>query len=424
MPKRWEDRWVRDDSGKFRGGQSISFVARPTAGDGPPVFIKTLRRVRDLRARRRFKREVGAYEALAGLGLPELFDHNAETFQDARTPMYMAMELIDGINLQDFIQRGERPSVEAALACVRELAEVLNRCHESDVAHRDVKPANVVLRGNDITKPVLVDFGLSFNHADDELAEVTEQNEEVGNRFLRLPEHSTGGRARASDVTQLAGIFIYIITGHEPRVLRDEFDQMPHQRPEARNAFVNLLAPRQILRLMSVFDRAFAHDLSTRYASAPELISALERAMQIDQEGGDDYEQLLARVDEIAVSQGLPDLAARRKSIEQLTNSIVRIFQDFALSRGLQWARRTTSGQVYVHVTSDEAWQQASLSVHAPDGAGTFAMYRVERRGASEHVVLVDGEEIWRGPSTNELLNKAIQMAAAKQFLATQAVEP
>jgi hypothetical protein len=57
-----------------------------------------------------------------------------------------------------------------------------------------VKPANVVLRNDDLTAPVLVDFGLSFNDSDED--DLTRVNEEVGNRFLRLPEHAFGGSTR------------------------------------------------------------------------------------------------------------------------------------------------------------------------------------------------------------------------------------
>jgi len=225
-PPPWGERWVRDrDAEHFRGGQGVSFTARAKDGDGPRVFIKTLRpdRVRNLPARRRFKREVAAYETLADLGPPRIFDHNADTWEDCRTPMYMATEFIEGINLEGYVEAGRAIDVYAGLACVNELATVLNRCHENDVTHRDLKPANIVLRNSDITTPVLVDFGLSFNNADED-DPLTRLNEEVGNRFLRLPEHRSGGRAPVSDVTQLAGIFFYIITAHEPLVLRDEYD--------------------------------------------------------------------------------------------------------------------------------------------------------------------------------------------------------
>lgn len=119
------------DGPGFRGGQSVSFVARAKDGSGPVVFIKHLhpRRVTNLEARRRFKREVGAYEALAGLGPPRIFDNNADTWEDRRTPMNMATEFINGVNLQDYVEAGYAIDVDAILACVSEPAIVLNRCH-------------------------------------------------------------------------------------------------------------------------------------------------------------------------------------------------------------------------------------------------------------------------------------------------------
>jgi hypothetical protein len=102
-PPPWAERWVRVAGTGFSGGQGVSFVARAKGDSGPLVFIKELhpRRVPNLEARGRFKREVGAYEALAGLGPPRIFDHNADTWEDCRTPMYMATDLIDGVDLQE-----------------------------------------------------------------------------------------------------------------------------------------------------------------------------------------------------------------------------------------------------------------------------------------------------------------------------------
>ena len=98
--------------------------------------------------------------------------------------MYLATEYIPGRGLSRLSpNRGGQADVNAALNCVRKLAEVLDRCHENGVTHRDIKPANVVLRNGDITDPVLVDLGLSFNDADED-DDLTRAGEEVGNRFL------------------------------------------------------------------------------------------------------------------------------------------------------------------------------------------------------------------------------------------------
>jgi hypothetical protein len=85
-------------------------------------LIKTLRRAKDPRARARFRREAVAYETLAGLGPPRLFEHNADTWRDLGTPMYMALEYVDVVNLQTLVQQNGPDDVNAALTCVRELA--------------------------------------------------------------------------------------------------------------------------------------------------------------------------------------------------------------------------------------------------------------------------------------------------------------
>jgi serine/threonine-protein kinase len=421
MAKRWEDQWVRIRPAPTQGGQAHSFIARPINGDGAPcVFIKTLHRTRvnDRRARGRFKREVTAYETLAGVGPPTLIDHNAETWLDRGTPMYMVVELIDGVDLRTYIERRKGgPDTSAALQCARVLAEVLNRCHENNVVHRDVKPANVVLRGGDLSRPVLVDFGLSFNNAAED--DLTRVNEEIGNRFLRLPEHARpGSQDPASDVTQLAGIFLYTITGHEPRVLRDESGQMPHQRPETREALVTALDERQILRISSAFDRAFEIDLSRRFQTAPELISELEKAMQT-QEGSGDLNDLLAQVDEVVVSQGTSDAAKRREALAALIASIARINRDFANGRGLHVLQAENEHRV----TAEEEWHECRVAVTVHGNViqtNLMPLYRVERRGP-EYLLLIDGEEVWRaGNSADQDFQKAVQAAAATYFLKSQ----
>jgi serine/threonine protein kinase len=417
MSKRWQERWVRV-KGAPQGGQGVSFIAKPVDGNGPLVFIKTLsdQRMRQHQARSRFMREVAIYKSLKDLGLPELYDDNTETWEDDNTPLYMATEFIDGPNLRIYIgERRQTAAIDAALECVRELAEVLNRCHQHGVTHRDVKPANIVLANGDIAKPRLVDFGISFNDAADD--DLTRVNEDVGNRFLHLPEHARGGRFPASDVTQLAGIFLYTVTGHEPRVLRDESDRPPHQRAETRGVLFDRLDQRQFIRVMSALDRAFGVELLARYATGPELISALETAMRSDQAGGDDLQERLAQVDEIVASQGLSALGERREALQQLMNTISRIGRDFAQARGL-WPSQAGNE---VHVTADQAWHQNHLATVIPGTqAKTWAVFRIEYRGPNDYVLFVNGEEVWRGESVDQPLTAAAQMAFADQFLASQ----
>ena len=413
----WDERWAREGRGRFQGGQSVSFSAIARDDSSVRAFVKTLRqdRLKDARARGRFRREAVAYETLAGLGPPRLLDDNADTWRDLGGPMYMALEYIDGVDFQKIIQRNGAVGVEDAMACTRELAVVLHRCHQNNVTHRDVKPANVVLRNNDVAAPVLVDFGLSFNDADED--DLTRVGEEVGNRFLRLPEHAFGERGSASDVTQLAGVFVYILTGLEPRVLIDQSGLKPHQRPEGRAALATLLDGRRLLRVMSVLDKAFATELSVRFASAPDLIDALERAMEADHDGGDDLEQLLAQVGEFAERRNLPALHARREKLRAWLRTVESTVQQFATANGLERSQTGFSAQA----TADEEWAETRLAVGvAGNRDHNFVLYRIESRGPGDYVLHADGEQIWRGDSVDQAFTDAVTTVAAQRFLSSQ----
>src|SRR5450755_608564 len=211
-----------------QGGQGHSYQARDKS-NGSLVFVKELKRRNSAVARKRFRREVTAYETVAGTGLPALIYDNSSEWQIPSVPLFMVLEWIDGLSLRQKVSQDGPVSLQDAAVCVIAIGKMLSECHAAGVTHRDIKPANVMLRRGALSTPVLVDFGLSFNDA--QLDDVT-RVEEVGNRFLRLPEHAAEGNSRShlSDVTQLAGLFFYCLTSREPRVLSDEEGHAPHQR--------------------------------------------------------------------------------------------------------------------------------------------------------------------------------------------------
>lgn len=405
----WEENWVCERK-IVKGGQSVSYVVTAKDGSGRRAFIKTLKRPNERKARARFRREATAYETVEGLGPPGLYEHNAHLWRK-RTPLFMALEYVEGDDLQTVVAESGPLGVGPAFSCISELAAVLHRCHENGLVHRDIKPANIVLRERRPTTPVLVDFGLSFNEADED--DLTKVNEEVGNRFLRLPEHALGGRIRASDVTQLAGLFVYLLTGVEPHVLIDHAGLPPHYRPEVRDKLSELFSRRQSIRVLSVFDRAFNSEVARRYQTSSELVAALELAMQNDQEGDDDLASLLAEVDETALSEHQALLGRRHAALSRFLSVIRAGFQDFAQGRNLQqvWTGRVVSQ------AADEALCKARMVVDQYGNEPNWIDFRVEPRDPEEYVVILDGLEVWRGLAPDEPLNDLIVRAAAKNYL-------
>lgn len=273
--------WTVDKGSPNQGGQArASFVRGP---DGKLGFRKELNRPRDTHARLRFVREVASLRILKerGIsGIPKLLSDNADLESSQETDLFLVQERIAGSQLGDWVGRHGPMQLDQALKVIGVLAHTLAIVHSEGIVHRDIKPANVMFRDSDPNDPVLVDFGLSFN--EDSETDVTFVGQEVGNRFLRLPEHSWGSRSSVSDVTQVVGLLFFMLTGDQPRVLVDDASLAPHQRPVATERLKKVAGGRQALLLRSLFSDGFSVDATRRVNSAQALaqrITAVSEAL-------------------------------------------------------------------------------------------------------------------------------------------------
>ncbi len=79
--------------------------------------------------------------------------------KDSQQPFHcLVMEKIDGMNLKDYIKQSGKPITgDIGLRWLKEIIEILDRVHNQDIIHRDIKPQNIMLQPN--AKLVLIDFG-------------------------------------------------------------------------------------------------------------------------------------------------------------------------------------------------------------------------------------------------------------------------
>lgn len=414
MTDPWDARWHVERKHDKPSGQGVSYRVVDRA-DGTPGFLKTLRRPRDTRARKRFRREATAYETLNNPGLPRLLSHNAGDWRDDNTPLYMVLEFIPGSTLGDHVHRNGPCDAEVAAACVDRIAETVGHCHAEQVVHRDLKPDNVMLRGGDLRAPVVVDFGLSFNAEPDGPEDITRVGEEVGNRFLRLPEHASGGRDPVSDVTQIAGLLLYVLTDQQPRVLVDEHGLKPHQRPAAAAALTAAVPGRLLLRLQSLFDCAFTTHAVHRFQTTDELRAALAAALAPDTDEEPDYQALLAHAREIT---NAPTRATNTRDAARLTAFLAAATKALRNTAEQLSLSTTQSGQ-RVEARAEPPYGGTSLGLGFP-GAGEAILvpYRFELRHP-DVVALADETEIWRGTEERDPeLADAVCRAAVAQFVA------
>src|SRR5947207_1715719 len=102
--------------------------------------------------RQRFEREARAVSALNHPHICTLHDVGREGGLD-----YLVMEFVQGENLADRLKRGALPP-ELTLRIAMEVADALDRAHQTGIIHRDLKPGNIMLT-KDGAK--VLDFGLA-----------------------------------------------------------------------------------------------------------------------------------------------------------------------------------------------------------------------------------------------------------------------
>src|SRR5688572_25402951 len=99
----------------------------------------------------RFEREA---QSLAALNHPNI----AQVFGVLEDPPALAMELVEGEDLSQRLERGAIP-IDEALPIAKQIAEALEAAHDRGIVHRDLKPANIKMRHDGAVK--VLDFGLA-----------------------------------------------------------------------------------------------------------------------------------------------------------------------------------------------------------------------------------------------------------------------
>jgi len=136
------------------GGMGEVYRARDTRLDRS-VAIKILPAAfsGDVDRLRRFEREARSASALNHPNIVTIY----ELGRDGSTH-YIAMELIEGQTLRELLAAGALP-IRRAIEIAAQVAEGLAKAHEAGIAHRDVKPANLMVSHDGFLK--ILDFGLA-----------------------------------------------------------------------------------------------------------------------------------------------------------------------------------------------------------------------------------------------------------------------
>ena len=188
----------------------------------------------------------------------------------ARGQFYIAMELVDGENLEFIIGRRKFLLPNQAVEIIRQVALGLKAAHEAGLLHRDVKPGNVIITKNNQAK--VLDFGLSM----EDLQEEADKEEVIwATPFYVPPETLRREREDVrSDIYALGMTLRNLLTGEDK--LNGEFHsvtsllQLKEKYPTMRSTYPHLDA-----ELCDFVDRMSAFQPDDRPADYGEVLAEL-----------------------------------------------------------------------------------------------------------------------------------------------------
>ncbi|HEX8070593.1 MAG TPA: protein kinase [Pyrinomonadaceae bacterium] len=235
-------------------------------------------------ALRRFEREAQASARLHHQNIVTVHDYGRLSTEGA----FLVMELVHGETFGARLKRERRLAPGVAAALFEQMLAGLQAAHEAGVVHRDLKPDNVLLSGDDPQGPRvrLLDFGLAKltratggdSNSPTAAAPVTTPGAIMGTFGYMAPEQLTGGAVDArADLFAVGVMVVEALTGQRPfngatyhelltNVLHGTY-RLPGDTPAAR-------------RLDRVLQRALAKSAAARHATAAELAAELIPALR------------------------------------------------------------------------------------------------------------------------------------------------
>ncbi len=220
--------------------------------------------------RERFRQEVQAASQLNDPHIVTIHDVGLD-----HEPPYVVMELLDGGTLEERLKQ-KSLTWQEGLTMSRLLAQALAYAHNAGVIHRDVKPANVMFTGDDLSTLKLVDFGLARRQGGEAL---TQAGDILGTPIYMSPEQALGEAVdQRTDIFALGIILFEALAGYNPLDKGSTILTLNEASSDSQidtSSLVGKVPP----AVIELIQRATAKDRDLRYQTGEELLADLDRCV-------------------------------------------------------------------------------------------------------------------------------------------------
>jgi serine/threonine protein kinase/ABC-type branched-subunit amino acid transport system substrate-binding protein len=230
----------------------------------------------------RMLREARAAAALEHPNIVAIYDVGEVTLDD-KPSCFIAMELVEGTPLRDYIGQLDVPFA-TRVAWLSDIARALAFAHGRGIIHRDVKPENVMIREDGLVK--VLDFGLARRAAevvsppdDDAYPNLTMEGELLGTPGYMAPEQMLRAVLDARADQFAWGVVAYeLLVGLSPWGGHDSSIQVMAHVLQHEATPMLTLDPTLSPGLAAIVHRAIARDRADRYESMDAVLDALDEA--------------------------------------------------------------------------------------------------------------------------------------------------
>jgi eukaryotic-like serine/threonine-protein kinase len=258
------------------GAMGNVYAARQLAGDRA-VAVKVIREAHtaDSKMVARFRREGRLMLEARHPNIAEILE-----LAEAEGHWFLAMELLEGMNLADAIAQKQNFDPPEIMPVLRAVLDALEAAHAREVVHRDLKPENIFLAGRfgDEVRVKVLDFGVAKVVGQSAEEQLTRSGTVIGTPEFMSPEQAMGTDVDARSDLYAVGCIAYAMLCGRPPFL----DNWP-MRVIMKQAFephTPVSRMRPDLAGFGVIDRFIARALAKkpaeRYQSAAEMRAALD----------------------------------------------------------------------------------------------------------------------------------------------------